>query len=322
MWATDDTGPTAESPPTDGTDAWDDRPPTYSDGCAAEPLDTSVEDCYALREPIAHSAEVVDKDRYLDEDGAPLTAFEAVGSYIEQRHGEGTTAERHGWVKGRQYYAKQQYRRGMAMDRQLLDCFGNPTTALLSLRLSPTTGSRLTLLSALGDAVGPTIDQLRYRLQRAPDAPLAATEWAYFAVIAGTEKRATPHLHVLVYCSGDVSRERFVPVVETFVEKCDYAPDDGRGNASDGGAISLRGNGSDTVPQVDDGALDPTDCEYRGRNSQGAVYVLTQLPHLRDVDDMARDELLHGSTVDAWGGDAFRRSRVEIEEEYLATGPV
>lgn len=315
----DNTGPVAEIPE---SDSWDDRPISGGNGCSAEPMDSRVDDCYALHRPIAQSADEVDKQRYLSDDGTPLTAFEAVGSYIAQRHGEGTTAERHGWVKGRQYYAKQQYSRGMAIDRQLLDQFENPTTALLSLRLSPTVESRLTLLTALGDAIEPTLSQLRYRLQRAPDAPLIASQWSYFAVVAGTEGRATPHLHVMVYCDGDISPTRFTPVVEKFVEACAFTPSDMRGNVPEEGTVSIRGMRDDSVPRVDDGALLPTDCEYRGKNSRGAVYTLTQLPHLSDVDDMARDELLHSSTVDAWGANAFRSSRIEMQDEYLATPPV
>jgi hypothetical protein len=197
------------------------------------------------------------------------------------------------------------------MDRQLLDEYDEPTTALLSLRVSPADRGRLTLLNGLHKAIEPTIDQLRYRLQEAADAPLSSDEWEYFAVIAGTEERATPHLHILVYCDGDVSRKRFTPAVEKFVKKCPFAPDDMRGNSPDGGAISLRGNGGDKIPRMD-GKL---------AESAGATYVLAQLPHLQDVDEMVRDELLHSSTVDAWEGDAFRKSQYTVwddEEEPSA----
>jgi hypothetical protein len=109
----------------------------------------------------------------------------------------------------------------------------------------------------------------------------------------------------LVYCDGDISRQRFAPVVEKFVEKCPFAPDDMRGNSPDGGAISLRGNGADKIPRMDG---EPAE-------SAGSTYVLTQLPHLRDVDEMARDELLHSSTVDAWDGDAFRKSQYTVWDD-------
>jgi hypothetical protein len=115
----------------------------------------------------------------------------------------------------------------------------------------------------------------------------------------------------LVYCDGNISRQRFAPAVKKFVEKCPFAPDDMRGNSPEGGAISLRGNGGDEIPRMDG---EPAE-------SAGATYVLTQLPHLRDVDEMARDELLHSSTVDAWGGDAFRKSQYTVwddEEEPSA----
>jgi hypothetical protein len=109
----------------------------------------------------------------------------------------------------------------------------------------------------------------------------------------------------LVYCDGNISRQRFAPAVEKFVEKCPFAPDDMRGNSPDSGAISLRGNGTDEIPRMDSGSAE----------SAGATYILTQLPHLRDVDEMARDELLHSSTVDAWGGNAFRKSEHTVWDD-------
>jgi hypothetical protein len=157
----------------------------------------------------------------------------------------------------------------------------------------------------LHEAIDPTLEQLRYRLQGAADAPLSSEEWEYFAVIAGTEERATPHLHILVYCDGDISRQRFAPAVEKFVEKCPFAPDDMRGNSPEDGAISLRGNGADEIPRMDG---EPAE-------SAGATYVLMQLPHLRNVDEMARDELLHSSTVDAFDGDAFRKSQYTVWDD-------
>jgi len=321
---TDDTGASAENDSDADTDDWTDRPATRNDGCSPEPLDDEVPDCYALRVPITTDADTVDKDRYLRDDGEPMTHFDAVGSYIEQRHSEGTTAKRHGWTKDRRYYAKQQYKRGMALDRQLLTEYENPTTVLLSLRMSPPDAGRLTMLASLKTAADSTITQLRYRLQNAPDAPFEADEWEYMAVFAGTEERATPHLHIYVWVDGDVSRERFKPVVNKYVETCEFAPDDGRGDCPDDGAVRVQGNGDDDVPRVDDDVLDPTDCEYAGRNSQGAVYVLTQLPHLRAVDEMTRDELLHSATIDAWSGQAFRSSvsESEIRDGFFADGPV
>jgi hypothetical protein len=304
MSSVDDVGASPESTSLDEGIPFKERPTTRTDGCHPEPLDDSVEDCYRLHEPIADAPSIVGDDRYLD-GGEPMTALEAVGSYIERRHGENVSAEKHGFHKTRQWRRKRQYALGKEMDRQLLDAYENPTTALLSLRISPAERGRLTLLNGLHKAIDPIIKQLRYRLQKAPDAPLSSEEWEYFAVIAGTEERATPHLHILVYCDDDISRQRFAPVVEKFVEKCPFAPDDMRGNSPDSGTISLRGNGADEIPRMDG---EPAE-------SAGATYVLTQLPHLRDVDKMARDELLHSSTVDAWGGDAFRKSQYTVWDD-------
>ena len=309
MSSEDNVGASSESTSPDEEIPFEERPTTRADGCHPEPLDDSVEDCYRLHEPIADAPPKVGDDRYL-ESGKPMTAFEAVGSYIKRRHGENVSAEKHGFKKTRQWRRKRQYALGKEMDRQLLDAYENPTTALLSLRVSPAERGRLTLLNGLHEAIDPTLEQLRYRLQEAADAPFSSEEWEYFTVIAGTEERDTPHLHILVYCDGDISRKRFAPVVEKFVKKCPFAPDDMRGNSPDGGAISLHGNGADKIPRMDG---EPAE-------SAGATYVLTQLPHLRDVDEMARDELLHSSTVDAWDGDAFRKSQYTVwdDEEDLS----
>lgn len=303
LWAvgspTDNVGRTAENP-------LDGRPTTRGESCGPEPLDDSAEDCYRLYEPIADSAEAVADPRYLGDHGDPLTAFEAVGTYIERRHGENVSAGKHGFHRTRQWTAKKQYATGKEMDRQLVaEEYDNPTTVLLSLRLSPGDRGRLTLLTGSEGAIDAVVEQLRYRLQEAPDAPLSSEEWEYFAVVAGTCERATPHLHVLVYCDGDVPRETFYPVARKWVEKCPYAPEEGSHNSPESGAIRLRGNGDDEIPRMDDA---PTE-------TQAGTYVLTQLPHLAPVDEMARDELLHSSTLDAWGGQAFRKSQYSVWDD-------
>ncbi|ELY49721.1 hypothetical protein DV706_13295 [Natronorubrum bangense] len=179
------------------------------------------------------------------------------------------------------------------------------------------------MLTTLGEAVDKTIRQLRYRIQDAPDAPFDPDEWEYIGVYAGTDERATPHFHLLVYIDGDVSESLFNPVVDTFVSSCEYAPDDGRGNRPDEGAVEIRGNGDESIPYADRETL-LSEKSYTGQNSQGAVYILTQLPHLRDVDKMARDELLHSATTDAWGGHPFRSSvpKSDIDEKYLPSDPM
>jgi hypothetical protein len=197
------------------------------------------------------------------------------------------------------------------MDRQLLEEYERPSIAFLSMRVSPGNRSRLTLLERMKDGIDEAIDQLRYRLQGGPNAPFDSDEWQYFAVVAGTDERATPHLHIVAYCDGPVHQSELEPVVEKFVEKCPDAPDSMRGNVPDEGAVEIRGLGYDDIPRMD------------GKLEESAVgtYVLGQLPHLPPVDEMALDQLLHSSTVDAWQGQAFRRSEYEVwdnEEEEEA----
>lgn len=304
---TDNTGQTAES------GWWSTRPATQADSCHPEPLDDDVPDPYGLRDPIAESADVVDGDRYLADDSQPLSTFDAVRSYIRRRHGESTSADRHGFTGTRQNTALGQYKRGMALDRQCLSEWSNPTVVLLSLRISPAMvppyAGRVDVLDELGNAKNRVLEKLRYELQNAPDAPVDPDGWQYFTVIAGTRERATPHLHLVVYINGDVGPDPFALAVDAFVETCDHTPDDYRGNPRYGDTFLMRGNGDESVPTVDGGP-----------ESQAATYALTQLPHLGDVDSMARDELMHSTTVDAWNGDAFTRSTVELGDVHLNPG--
>lgn len=294
----DDVGSNPESV---AKQAFQERPTTNVNIIQPEPLDATDDDPYRLCEPIAKSTAAVDDERYL-RNGQSMTAWNAVGSYILRRRGERVSAEKHGYKKTRHWRAKRQYARGKEMDRQLLEEYTYPSIALLSLRVSPKRKSRLTLLSRMKEAIDAAIDQLRYRLQRSPNAGFESDEWQYFAVIAGTKKQATPHVHIVVYCDGAVDQSEFEPVVEKFVEKCPDAPDSMRGNKPDEGAVKIRGLGKEDIPRMDD---DPGE-------SAVSTYVLGQLPHLQSVGEMALDELLHSSTVDAWQGRAFRRSNYKV----------
>jgi len=195
------------------------------------------------------------------------------------------------------------------MDRQLLADYRFPSLVLLSLRVSPGRKSRLMLLERMKEGIDRAIGQLRYRLQNAPGAPFDSDEWQYLLVVAGTQEQATPHVHILVYCDGSVQQSWFEPVVEKFVEKCPDAPDSMRGNRPNEGAVEIRGLGHEDIPRMDDNP----------EESAGMTYVLRQLPHFQPVDEMALDQLLHSSTVDAWKDHAFRSSNYEVwPDEELA----
>jgi hypothetical protein len=224
---------------------------------------------------------------------------------MRRRRGESVSAEKHGFKKTRHWRANRQYARGKEMDRQLLEEYTSSSIALLSLRVSPKNKSRLTLLNRMKDGIDAAIEQLGYRLQRGPNAGFESDEWEYFAVVAGTKKQATPHVHIVVYCDGPVHQSEFEPVVEKFVEKCPDAPDSMRGNKPDDGAVKIYGQGYDGIPRMDDNP----------KESAASTYVLGQLPHLQSVGEMALDELLHSSTVDAWKGRAFRRSNYTVWDD-------
>jgi|AntDeeMinimDraft_4_1070355.scaffolds.fasta_scaffold01038_4 hypothetical protein len=76
-------------------------------------------------------------------------------------------------------------------------------------------------------------------------------------------------------------REAFQPIVQWFVESCEYAPADGRGNPAECGTVCIRGmEQTDTVPRTEDGG------------SAGAIYALVQIPRLLEVYLMDFDALL------------------------------
>jgi hypothetical protein len=124
-------------------------------------------------------------------------------------------------------------------------------------------------------------------------------------VLAGTRQYATPHAHIFIWTESDVSRDALVPVVERFVESCEYAPSSGRGNLTAGGAIRIRGTDeTDIIPRTDDGG------------SRGATYILVQLAHLPPIEEMEDDERLWASTVRGWdGGNHFRKSSYTVWDE-------
>jgi hypothetical protein len=257
----------------------------------SEPLDGG--DFLAIQEPIARDG-TKPHPEYVD-DGEPLSAVEAVERYVEERHGESTSANRHGY-RGRQWYDNRNYRMGKELDRQLLKAYENPTTALISLRVERVVPNRVTLLTELSDALTSTLAALRYRLNKHLD----RFEW--MLVLAGTRQYATPHAHIYVWTDGDVSRKALAPVVERFVESCEYAPSDMRGNSIEGDTITIRGTDqTDTIPRTDDDG------------SAGAAYALTQLAHLADVDSMNFGELLWASTVRASERiNHFRKSNYDV----------
>jgi len=258
-----------------------------------EPLDEEA-DFLALQEPLALDSKVCHPE-YIEE-GEPLTAEEAVERYVEERHGENTSAKRHGFERGRQWLDRRNYAKGQEMDRQLLAEYENPTTILFSLRVERAVPNRVSLLEELSSALEPTLDSLRYQMNKHTE------RWQWFAVLAGTRQFATPHVHIYVWAESDVPREACKPVVNRFVESCEFAPSSMRGNPPEGGTVRIRGTeGTDTIPRTDDGG------------SAGATYTLTQLAHVPAVDEMDFDALLWASTVRAWDeGNHFRKSSYDV----------
>jgi hypothetical protein len=137
-------------------------------------------------------------------------------------------------------------------------------------------------MKALGDVMG----ALRYRLDE--------YEWEYARVVTGTDAFATPHIHIYVWINGQPSSTELEPVVEKFVEKCSFAPNDGYGNRADEGALTLYYEQEFTESD----------------ETAGIVYIATQLPHIAYVDEVD-DVLLE------WGAVAHATSPTLVTCPYM-----
>lgn len=269
-----------------------------------EPLE-KVGRSLGLSEAISTDSSIVHTN-YLDEDEEPLSGEQAVSQYFYKRTGEresiaADTVGKGGStiVRGLQWRDKKNYCLSLDLDRQLADEYSNLTTVLISLRVQRGVYSRVTLLQELREAFD---DMLRNKLEYALDTTVDSWEWV--AVFAGTDKYATPHVHLYIIADGDVGIDTFRPSVKRFARECEYAPSDGRGNQPDDGSVRIMGRDDDTIPRRDDGV------------SAGMAYVSQQLAHLPDVEELDRGAAVWGSTVRAWtGGNHFRKSGYNVWDE-------
>ena len=272
-----------------------------------EPLDDEADDYYGIQTAIASDSGLIENSHYTDGD-TPVTAHEAVGRYIGSRKGEETSKEKHGFLNTLHNRALRRYGKLLRGDRTLVDDYESPVVTLLSLRVSPAIDSRVDLLHDVQTALRGVIKKLRYQLTRSANGPeIDSEDYQYVSVIAGTENnRATPHVHVIVYCDRvraacDIDESTFEPLVDRWVESAEYAAD--RGHRTDSGTIRVSGNN----PDGDDENI-PLATEHSSGNTQAALYVATQIPHLCRLSAPFHD-LLHSAVCDATQTAGFNTSR-------------
>jgi hypothetical protein len=274
--------------PPDSTD--EDRG-DFHNGGETEPLDPNTDDIYSLQEPISNTADGI-KDHYLTDDGNPVTAIEAKGRYWGKREGENTLAD-DGLTNNAHKRANRRFYLLSEGDRRMVSKWidDDLTTALISLRLSQSDcDRRVDQLREATDAFDKVIRKLRYDLRDSANGPqLDSEQFTYSYVYAGTDDYATVHIHLIVYVNERVSRDTFTGTVEKWVDKCEYAPSDGRGNRLDGGTVSVKHR--ENIPLTDDG------------RTAGMKYVSKQIPHIAPLSDLhgELDTLLFYSTMDAYG---------------------
>jgi hypothetical protein len=260
-----------------------------------EPLEQDSSSRLWLDKPIGNNASIV-HDNYLDE-GRILTATEAVSQYYYMRIGEKASVESDNKITDslRQRDLRN-YGKWLEIDRQLSEVYSNPSTALLSLRVSRDVQGRVSLIEELYRSFDKTLNSLRRWIE--------VEEFEWVAVFAGTEEYATPHVHLYIISDGDLNPSVFQRSVKKFARVCQYSPADGRGNDPEDGALRIMGNAENEIPRRNE-----------DRVSAGMLYTLTQLPHIRKVENMTQAELLHSSTVRAWeSGHHFRQSRYSLDE--------
>ena len=168
------------------------------------------------------------------------------------------------------------------------------TTALISLRLRPTyCKKRGEQLKEYLRIIPQLTQKLRYYLTQSTKGPqLDSSSYAYAYTLAGTDTKASIHMHMMVYVDSTVSKDVFQPVVDTWVTECQYTDSDGTGNKPNQGAVSVY-QGSD-IPTVE------------GSETAGIVYLASQLVGLGDESQL--DNVLFYSTVRAYGESGYGKS--------------
>jgi len=212
----------------------------------------------------------------VEEESRPMTWAEAREEQRYHLHGQRTSAVRNGWTPN----PNRQYRRIVNTCRMCQQEYDNLHTVMLSLRLSPISNHwrhPVTMFDTVWDAWhNRAYDKFRRLLNKKGD------QWEYVAVIAGTEPYASPHYHIYAWVDGAVKPNDFEHVVDTYVEDCAFAPDDGAGHDIKGRAVTVRGP-SDQEYATDDVIRDDLNAE-RGAATKGAVYVATQIPNLVEYE--------------------------------------
>lgn len=231
------------------------------------------------------------------DDPRPMTVGEAADAYRQFALNEIATD---GWTD-KLLDARNRYRRIMEADRRLVREY-DLTTVLLSLRLSPTTREDddvadgwhppLRLDGWLHEAWSSVRSAFDYRIS-----DKLGLDYEYVAVTAGTDPRATPHRHVLLWIDDPddaVTGDLFSGVLNKHVEQVptaytrDHEATDGRG-----GCVSVSTD-PPLVPSTADGWA--SDDPRKGFGTLAAQYVGAQLPHLDALGDVA-------TVIDAADGD-------------------
>lgn len=234
-------------------------------------------------------------DRFEQESDRIANRRELAEAQRYELQGRVASARSNGWTRN----ARQKYRRILETDRECQSEFTNLHTVMLSLRLSPRACGEwippLSLISELSEVVRNYVIPACRRA--------ISYDFEYTVVLAGTDRWATPHAHLYLWIDRSVTLDDFTHIVEGYTERCEYAPNDGTGNAP---------RDAITVRSPDNREL-ATETEHphndRGHATAGAVYVANQIPNVVDPNDSTDAKLVHGAVCDAFESSAVWFSR-------------
>lgn len=222
---------------------------------------------------------------------------------------------------------KKRYYPGILEADRIFRYLYDLTTVMLTRRVSPLS-EKCNLLTPVELDQRLNGGNVRDRMMKSIRYHLKDFSWSYFSVTAPTESFGTPHEHLYIYIDdpdNEITPSQFVPALEKHLDACKGAYRRHHQYDKDGehGSITVRHDPPlvDETPEKVDSiresctAIQICSDEFL-RNTQGAQYIATQLPHLHIGDKFNGDQpnpkrtLLDGG-VTAWISDYnwFRRSR-------------
>ncbi|WP_136350880.1 hypothetical protein [Natronorubrum bangense] len=250
-------------------------------------------------------------DRYLSDDGCPVSWETALERYQNHRIGEEASSDANGYTGGLRQRAKSKMATIYKADRTFRAEFDNPRVGLATIfgkysPVDPNYGPILDYEQVLAEAIDGAAQTIKYRLRQKRSSEYALIE-------AGTGTNGVPHWHLIVWADktdANGLRTDLEAIVCRAQEKLpsnlrEFDPDI---NELPSGAVRV-----DDSPNTDLKVF-PADKNREPANPI-ARYVGNQLPHVGSADPevnvhdgMTKAELQFGAIADASSRRGYRSS--------------